>query len=91
MKYYKTRKWEVSIKERQFENALVRDGYEIKGLREFKGGMTDYLISKDDVEFEFRYYRDTKMNDTQVVKLVGDYYKLNRAYNDLLKSTEGVN
>lgn len=78
-KYSTTRKWDTTIKEKRFESTLRDSGYTVDGVKEWKNGITDYLLSKGNIQFEFRYYRDTTMTSTQTLKLINDTYKLHKA------------
>ena len=52
-KWKTTRKWDASKTEIEFEKMLAKDGFNVKGIKEY-ATLTDYLIEKDGIETEFR-------------------------------------
>ena len=61
-KNWKTeRKWDRTKMEISFEKLLEENGYAVVGFKEYVG-MTDYLISKNGTEFEWRVYNDKNAN-----------------------------
>lgn len=74
-KRFKERQYEATRAEEEFENLLITDGFDILGYREF-AGFTEYLISKNDIKFEWRVWREPNVNGKNVYKMFKDCYEL---------------
>lgn len=85
-KYRETRKWTPSKVETAFEEKMSENGFSVLGYKECNT-FTDYLISKDGTDIEFRIYH----NKCPSASLFADtcYQSMVRAY-DIKKTYEAV-
>lgn len=85
-KYRETRKWTPSKVETAFEEKMSENGFSVLGYKECNT-FTDYLISKDGTDIEFRIHHDKCPSASLFADMC--YQSMVRAY-DIKKAYEAV-
>jgi len=90
-KWATTRKWDASKVEVEFEKRLAKDGFSIKGIKEYTT-LTAYLIEKDGIETEFRICHTGGISVVDLYnsflsfhKVSEEYYKVKTEYEKKMK------